>query len=157
MNPGEDEPETRVTVAPIVPLTRNLGSGLHTWGPERITRLGRGDGCESMTRFYLGVDSWFPKETQWIQWLAATKRPFGGCHSIHLSYGRTPLILQEYPHDGVIVWVPGVGREMGLARPYIPEISVTIVPGSLPRHLIRGLFRPHAWCLQCDTRSALRL
>src|SRR5882762_3532335 len=38
---------------------------------------------------------------------------FGGCHSIHLSYGRTPLILQEYPHDGVIVWMLRWGEERG--------------------------------------------
>ena len=42
----------------------------------------------------------------------ASSRTFGGCHSIHLSYGRTRLISQEYPHDGVIVWPVTVGTGM---------------------------------------------
>ena len=41
----------------------------------------------------------------------ASRRTFGGCHSIHLSYGRDALILQEYPHDGVIVWTVTWGEE----------------------------------------------
>ena len=44
----------------------------------------------------------------------ASRRSFGGCHSIHLSYGRTKLILQEYPQDGVIVWTVRVGTGMGM-------------------------------------------
>ena len=39
----------------------------------------------------------------------------GGCHSTHLSYGRDALILQEYPHDGVIVLDDAVGTGMGMA------------------------------------------
>ena len=46
-----------------IPLRRILGWGLHTWGPERITRMGRGNGCESMTRFYLGDDSGFRRKS----------------------------------------------------------------------------------------------
>jgi hypothetical protein len=45
----------------------------------------------------------------------ASRRTLGGCHFIHLSYGRTRLILQEYPHDGVIVWRVAVGRGMEMA------------------------------------------
>jgi len=47
--------------------------------------------------------------TNWGDGMASI-RTFGGCHSIHLSYGRDALILQEYPHDGVIVWGCGGQR-----------------------------------------------
>jgi hypothetical protein len=48
--------------------------------------------------------------TNWGDGIASS-RTFGGCHSIHLSYGRTNLILQEIPHDRESFGRYGWGRE----------------------------------------------
>jgi hypothetical protein len=37
--------------------------------------------------------------TNWGNGIVSS-RTFGGYHSIHLSYGRDPLILQEFPAPG---------------------------------------------------------
>ena len=68
------------------------------------------------TRLCSCSQSGFPQETdrdyRGIEWYLTCTRTFGGCHSIQLSYGRDALILQEHPHDGVIVVTVAVGAGM---------------------------------------------
>src|SRR5581483_3815614 len=71
---------------------------------------------ETTTRFHLDVDSWFPKETKWIQrlmgyWIASIPT-FGGCHSIQLSYERDPCILLHIPHRHKTIGTVAAGRGM---------------------------------------------
>jgi hypothetical protein len=53
------------TVSPEIHVT-DMGSGFLTWGPERKPRMGKGDGCDSFTRFVLVDESGFPRETYGI-------------------------------------------------------------------------------------------
>jgi len=89
---GVIESQKAISGIPVEPVSpniriRHVGYGTHPLGPVWKPRRGNGVGAESERRSRAS-DQGFGRKPIEITTDLPPIRTFGGCHSIHLSYGR---------------------------------------------------------------------